>query len=253
MERLPTELLLKVYASLGSIEDAIHLSWTSRKIYAVLANPTSYIHTMRSIIHSSETHRYDLQLQRLLELQKDVAKEVRETGTQIDVQRLAHAMPLHNDSPGSNFESRLYWAIKDEERKLTESQINDIVARYQGLHPLQDLYYTTPGDRIVNFHAADLVLLEQLEKVQDRNLPPPAGHTRKLDADQRARFHVALTHYWIVNLIRWISAHFKYRVDQTGFDSRYSLCPYRADIYRAHLYESSYPTWSGAPAQEFQF
>ncbi|KAF2813223.1 uncharacterized protein BDZ99DRAFT_556591 [Mytilinidion resinicola] len=229
---LPNELLVEVFSRLGGIDDVINLSQSFPGAQQVINTRGFYLSIMRAVILSSHTHRFDVQLCRLLALQKDLPNSLSATQPCIYITRDA---PLAVATFRDANELRLRDSILEAVHGISDDQIDDIVARYKGLRTLQSLYLLTPPTApFLDPNLQDNELLRSSDAVQARN-PEPAdadllsnasqrlGYTRVLDSAQRGRFHAAVTHYWILHIVRWTQCHFGYLYPSMGSNLRYDI------------------------------
>ncbi|KAF2495931.1 hypothetical protein BU16DRAFT_526465 [Lophium mytilinum] len=231
---LPNELLVEVFSRLGDVGDVINLSQSFRAAQDVLDTRGFYLSIMRSVIKLSHTHRFDVQLCRLLELQKDLPNSLSAAEPCIYIIRDLTFGPISTFRDAN--ELRLHDSILEPVDWISDNQIDDIVARYKGLHTLQSLYLLTPPTApFLDPNLQDNELLRGLDAVQSRDLSEISdadlllnasqrlGYTRVLDFAQRGRFHAAVTHYWILHIVRWTQCHFGYLYPRTGSNLRYDI------------------------------
>jgi hypothetical protein len=114
----------------------------------------------------------------------------------------------------------------------TDDMICDILARYQGLRVLENIWLerelqeqdflsvddTSDAQRFVHRFAT---LVDREQKFRDGDLPrrnPNTPHTwyyTELNADQRERFYAAVTCVWLLNEVRWVLTNFAYPANFT--------------------------------------
>jgi hypothetical protein len=219
---LPPEILEQIYHFLGSIDDVHHLGRACKKTHHVVRRQNIYIEIMRSVIHQSPQHRYDYQLCRMLHLHQRIVTHFEQHIVQLPVTQ--HPVYYLNV-----WESDLELATHPSplEAAWTDEVVCDILARYQGLRILEDLWLERQlkdTDFISVDNTSDAqrlgldydTLIGRNEDFEDGEIPkrnPNMPHTRlytSLDADQRGRFHAAVTSVWLLNEIRWVLTNFLY-------------------------------------------
>ncbi|CAN9113020.1 unnamed protein product [Alternaria alternata] len=224
---LPPEILEQIYHYLGSIDDVHHFGRMCSKTHHVIQKQNIYLEIMRSIIHSSPQHRYDFQLCRSLDLHRKIVAHLER-----------HPMPFAASQPGvfsfSIWETQLMQTARScsSPAEWTDDMICDILARYQGLRVLENIWLerelqeqdflsvddTSDAQRFVHRFAT---LVDREQKFRDGDLPrrnPNTPHTwyyTELDADQRERFYAAVTCVWLLNEIRWVLTNFAYPANFT--------------------------------------
>ncbi|KAH7095508.1 hypothetical protein FB567DRAFT_460445 [Paraphoma chrysanthemicola] len=210
---LPPELLQPIFQHLGSIDDVHYLMRTCTKTYEAMRRPRDYVNIMRSIISQSPQH---------------LVTELRHNNNQI------HATPLIPGYILNPWEKNFAAAItegKFEYRSRPESYsdelVYEILARYQGLRVLEDLWLKrqlTATDFLAPDEAVDCDdlfhtyrnLIRRNELFEDRELQsrcrrtPETRYYNRLNADQRARFYAAVVKVWLLNEIRWFLTSFSY-------------------------------------------
>jgi hypothetical protein len=112
---------------------------------------------------------------------------------------------------------------------LPDHIVYDILSRYQGLRVLEDLWLerqliesdyisaevSLEPDHVIHSYRS---LKSRHEHFQDKETPsrrpftPETADYTDLNADQRARFHAAVTYVWLLNEIRWVLTNFAYPV-----------------------------------------
>jgi hypothetical protein len=228
---LPAELLEMVLRFLGSIDDVHSLGRTCRKTYDVIRRPTRYVEIMRSVIEQAPQHRYDLQLCKMLCVHQAVVEHVQQHGTLLPA--------TQPDSFGYTFNSwenslslattpTAYYERCSSEH-LPDETVYDILARYQGLRVLEDLWLyrqLNASDYFSSDESPDAsalalahgyqVPVSRSELHREEELParrcvtPETIAYKMLNADQRARFYSAVIYVWLMNEIRWIFTNFQY-------------------------------------------
>ncbi|KAG9186713.1 hypothetical protein G6011_09821 [Alternaria panax] len=227
LTNLPPEILEQIYHYLGSIDDVHHFARTCIKTHHVIQGRTIYLGIMRSIIHSSPQHRFDFQLCTSLALHRKIVTHIER-----------HPSPLAASQPGafnfSTWEAQLmqtgYRGCSAAE--WTDDMICDVLARYQGLRVLENMWLerelqeqdflsvddTADAQRLVH-RFATLVDCEQRFRDGDlhrRNLNTPhTWYYNKFNADQRGRFYGAVVGVWLLNEIRWVLTNFAYPANFT--------------------------------------
>ncbi|KAF7676764.1 hypothetical protein GT037_004976 [Alternaria burnsii] len=224
---LPPEILEQIYHYLGSIDDVHHFGRMCSRTHHVIQKQNIYLEIMRSIIHSSPQHRYDFQLCRSLDLHRKIVAHLER-----------HPTPFAASQPGvfsfSIWETQLMQTARgcSSPAEWTDDMICDILARYQGLRVLENIWLerelqeqaflsvedTSDAQRFVHRFAT---LVDREQKFRDGDLPrrnPNTPHTwyyTELNADQRERFYAAITCVWLLNEIRWVLTNFAYPANFT--------------------------------------
>ncbi|KAF2833332.1 hypothetical protein CC86DRAFT_8359 [Ophiobolus disseminans] len=235
----PPELLELVFHHLGSIDDVHHLGRACKKTYSIVKRKTLYIEIMRSIIRKSPQHRFDLQLCRMLELHRNIVGHMQEKNSHLPATQSNQFMTTLN-----TWESALGLATAQITCEnmccsncLPSETIYEVLARYQGLRVLEDMWLQrqlTGSDYLSADQGSDAkeltaslrMLVDRYELYMADDLPPRSSstpetiHYTAFTADQRARFHSALTCVWLLNEIRWVFTNF---VFPTRFSVQVSL------------------------------
>ncbi|OCK83259.1 hypothetical protein K432DRAFT_322613 [Lepidopterella palustris CBS 459.81] len=233
---LSNELLVHIYSNLGSIDDALHLGRTCSTTHIILENPKFHLSIMRSIIMSSDIHRFDICLCKVLDLHSKFVDHYSSGGA------LISGAPTSSPHPTSNtfgyFDQELWERVMQGPlHTLKDSHVYDILARWQGLRVLQDLYLArelTDYDYINPLNINPRFQMDRLDTLQDRSYshysrchPQAHGtlqpHSRVLDSHQTARFYSAVTYYWLINEIRWCLSHITFKNIQYLFGLRYTF------------------------------
>jgi hypothetical protein len=226
---LPLELLEMIFHFLGSIDDVHKFAITCKKTYDTVQRSIVYMDIMRSIIRQSPQHRYELQLSKILVLHRNIVEHMQQ-----------HSTPLPATQPNplgyvfNNWERELTVAttptvchIKGCLNCLPDEVVCDILARYQGLRVLENLWLERQlgqGDYFSADKSSDTndivnsyqVLVDRHEMYMDGESSSRAWMTPEtlsytaFNADQRARFHSAVTCIWLLNEIRWVLTNFAY-------------------------------------------
>jgi hypothetical protein len=222
LTNLPPEILEQIYHLLGSIDDVHHLGRACAKTHHVIQRRNIYLEIMRSIIYSSPQHRYDFQLCKALKLHRRIVAHIESHGSRLPAS--------HPGAPSLNsWESELRntAVVCNWPEEWTDDAICDVLARYQGLRILENMWLerelgeddflsvddTSDAQRLANGFE---VLVGRDEQFRDgdrasRNVKTP--HTRyysELNADQRGRFYAAVVCVWLLNEIRWVLTNFAY-------------------------------------------
>jgi hypothetical protein len=226
---LPPELLEMVLRFLGSIDDVHSLGRTCRKTYDVIRRPTVYVEIMRSVIGQAQQHRYDLQLCKMLHVHQAVVEHMQQHGTPLPATQPDPFRQIRNsweNSLASATTPPAYYERCGSEH-LPDETIHDILARYQGLRVLEDLWLRRQLNASDYFSADESpdasalvhgyqVPLSRSELHREGELPtrrcvtPETVTYKKLNADQRGRFYSAVTYVWLMNEIRWLFTNFQY-------------------------------------------
>lgn len=188
---------------------------------------------MRSVIGQASQHRFDVQLCKMLRLHRAVVEHMQQHGTHL---------PATQPSPfGYTFnawESALASATTttacDEgccSKCLPDDTVYDVLARYQGMRVLEDLwlhrqlnasdYFSmdeSPDANALALVHGYQVVINRSELHREGEIPtrrcitPETAVYRRLNADQRGRFYSAVTYVWLLNEIRWVLTNFQYPV-----------------------------------------
>jgi hypothetical protein len=103
---------------------------------------------------------------------------------------------------------------------LPDSLVHDILARYQGLSVLKqmwlareltasDLFYDVPDEKAFRSKYTYVVEREEGLDLPARRDPVSQTYTT-FNVDQRNRFHAAITSVWLLNEVRWYLTNFQY-------------------------------------------
>lgn len=242
LQDLPGELLELIFRSLASIDDVHSFGRTCRKSHLVIRRPTLYVSIMRSVISKATQHRYDHQLCKMLDLHREVVKRVQYgTAMLIPATRAGPQGYIFNAWENSLSFSTTPTACDEANCStcLSDETIYEILARYQGLRVLEQLwlerqlnasdYFSvdkSPTACALDLEHAFKVIVNRNELFKDGEIParrsttPETQHYKALNADQRARFYAAVTHVWLLNEIRWTFTNFTY---PTRFDVQIQL------------------------------
>lgn len=242
LQDLPAELLELIYRSLASIDDVHSFGRSCRKSHLVIQRPRIYVSIMRSVIAKAPQHRYEHQLCKMLDLHREVVKSVRD-GT---ISRLPATQAGPQGYIFNSWETALAFATTPTACShatcpncLSDETVYEILARYQGLRVLEYIwlerqltasdYFSvdeSPTACALDLEHAFKVVVNRNELYRDGEIPtrrsttPETQHYKALNADERARFHAAVTHVWLMNEIRWVLTHFAY---PTRFDVQIHL------------------------------
>jgi hypothetical protein len=224
---LPPEILEQIYHFLGSIDDVHHLGRACTKTHRVIQQRNIYLEIMRSVIYSSTQHRYDFQLCKALDLHRKIVGHLERHTSPLTASQLGpfsfNAWEMLLMRTATKCGSPSEW--KDE-------AICDVLARYQGLRVLEDMWLerelqgpdflsvddTSDAQRLV--HGFE-TLVNREQKFRDGDLPSRNPHTQhtwyynKFNADQRGRFYAAVVCVWLLNEIRWVLTNFAYPANFT--------------------------------------
>ncbi|KAF2631999.1 hypothetical protein BU25DRAFT_406521 [Macroventuria anomochaeta] len=225
---LPPEVLELVYHHLDSIDDVHSFGRAHSKTYHIIKRQTVYTEIMRSIIGRSWAHRYDLQLCNIIQLHRDVVRHFQQHGQPFPVSS------EHSGQGYNEWESRLASTTIVPECAygpcaacIPDVLVYDILARYQGMRMLEDIWLsrqleetdllaadaTQDEKELVRRYACVLGRVQDFEQgdLEARSMKVPATHGyTKLNSDQRGRFHSAVTFVWILNELRWVLTNFVY-------------------------------------------
>jgi hypothetical protein len=222
---LPQELLVLIYHFLGSIDDVHREGRASRKTYEAIQSPPIYLNVMRSIIRQASQHRYGLELCKMLDLHKDVVECMQQHRSQLQITQPNPFGYVYND-----WENYLHFATTPTTCKtrccancLPDETVYSILARYQGLQVLEDLwregqfissdYFSigkSPSADALNLLGSYQVIVNHSElfrygEMPSRRRQTPATLTyTRLNSDQRARFYSAVIYVWPLNEIQWV-------------------------------------------------
>jgi len=226
---LPVEVLEMIFHYLGTIDDVHLFGRTCTKTAGVIERQTTYTNIMRSVVTRASQHRYDAQLYWILKFHGHVVCHFQNDGgilpaTQSNV--LGYEL--------NDWEKYLFCVTVPQDCKdticaycLPDQMVHDILARYQGLRVLENLWlerqlgdydYISVDDTSDpdDFSHAYNYLISRHQAFRDQELAPrsspeSADYTT-LKADQRARFHAAVTCIWLLNEIRWALTNFTYPI-----------------------------------------
>jgi hypothetical protein len=231
LRSLPPELLETIFRFLASIDDVHSLGRACKKTHDVIRRPAIYVDIMRSILRQAPQHRHDLQLCKMLDLHKDIVEYTQRYNTQLS--------PTQADASGFTFndwESALALATTPTACDdtccrdcLPDETVYSILARYQGLRILEDLWLErqlnasdyfaadeSPDADALGLEHAYRVVVNRSELYRDGEISsrrcktPETMEYTTLNADQRARFYSAVTYVWLVNELRWVLTNFTY-------------------------------------------
>lgn len=238
---LPYELLGQIYHHLGSIDDVHYLGRTCKLTHHVIQHKSSYVDIMRSVISQAPQHRYDVQLCQMLRLHGAIVSHFERGGhplpttmstrLEYSLNEWEEALLCAASSPDPTCNVRLCSSC------LTDEMVYDILARYQGLHVLQDVWLerqlnesdylpanrSLNENRLLNFYQILVGRGRQFRDgeiyARDTNTPETETYI-KFNGDQRGRFHVATVYVWLLNEVRWVLTNFRY---PTRFDLQIHL------------------------------
>ncbi|KAF2661432.1 hypothetical protein K491DRAFT_647843 [Lophiostoma macrostomum CBS 122681] len=224
---LPNELLAQIFENLASIDDVHYLGRCCKATYEIIRDQSAYVKIMRSVIRHSQVHRFDIQLCQMLDVHNTVVSHFQMGGLPFIPTPLSHRGLSHTNV--SKLELDLAQAINDNEEevgthgptKLTDGRIYDILARWQGLRVLRDLWLARQLKRedYLTLNAESPTLFSQaFEKLVDRHWTCPDKVPARFtfhdadyitfNPDQYARFYAATTNLWLMNEIRWVLTHY---------------------------------------------
>jgi hypothetical protein len=229
--QLPPEILELVFHGLGSIDDVHHLARACRKTYDVIRRQNIYVEIMRSVISHSAQHRFDLQLCSLLNLHRYIVGHMQSGGVQFPAtQATPYGYSLNYVEKQLEYSvAPIQFGLTESLESLSDATVYDILARYQGLQVLQKIWLERQlkdGDHLAVDDCSDPTELTRLYAILiDRDSDFRDGHRivlsrnpktpetqayTTLNADQKARFHSAVTSVWMLNEIRWVLTNFVY-------------------------------------------
>ncbi|KAF1915161.1 hypothetical protein BDU57DRAFT_498901 [Ampelomyces quisqualis] len=208
LQSLPSELIELIFRFLGSIDDVHYLGRACQKTFSIIQRQALYVSIMRSVITQAPQHRYDLQLYKN-PLPATWANQLPHASNDWECALVGAT------TPNSCAKTSCTQCLPDE-------VIYDILARYQGLQVLEDLWLERQVDAS-DFFSADespdanaltlargyQVVINRDEMYRDGELPARRSTTlgaaehATLKPDQRARFYSAVTFVWFLNEIRW--------------------------------------------------
>lgn len=225
---LPPELLRPIFHYLGSIDDVHYLGRTCTKTYEAIRRPRDYVNIMRSVISQGPQHRYDMQLSRMLRIHGAVVDELRQNNNQIQATSFNSGYILNQwERSFSAAITESTSEIRSRLESYSDELIYEILARYQGLRVLEDIWLKrqlTASDFLAPDEALEADdLLHTYRTINQRNelfmdgdmqsrrlKTPETWHYKRFNADQRARFYVAVVRLWLLNEIRWFLTSFSY-------------------------------------------
>jgi hypothetical protein len=228
---LPQELLVLIYHSLESIDDVHHMARTCRKAHEALQSQAIYLDIMRSVIGQAPQHRYDLQLCRMLDLHQDVVERMQQNSNQLPA-----TQPNPLEYAYNEWEHRLGYAALPITCYdgccvdcLPDQTVCSILARYQGLRVLEDLWLErqlassdffsadeNPGSDALNLLCSYQAIIHRNELFNEGEIPsrrhqtPETSAYTRLNPDQRGRFYSAVIYVWLLNEIRWVLTNFTF-------------------------------------------
>jgi hypothetical protein len=224
---LPTELLTLVYKNLDSIDDVHHLALACKATYLAINPSSTYRGVMKRIICTSHQHKFDIVLCYLLELRKKIVHYFQSGGKR----NLIGTGPgdTHHTIAMALRDGFREFALKDDPMspytEISDSYLDEILARWQGLRVLQSLWLErelVDDDYLVPDHtrrrpafAAAYKALHARGWGYENELVKSGRETHCLDgrgfnAEQKIRFHAAVTRIWTLNEIRWIFTNFDF-------------------------------------------
>jgi hypothetical protein len=231
---LPQELLVLIFNFLGSIDDVHNLGRTYRKAHGALQSRPIYLDIMRSVIGQAPQHRYDLQLCRILDLHQDVVEHMQQQSNN----QLPATQPNPLGYSYNEWEHSLGHATTPTTcddacgvECLRDETVCIILARYQGLRVLEDLWLQrqlsssdyisvdeSPGADALELLSSYQAIIDRNELFKDGELPsrrrqtPETSAYTHLNSDQRGRFYSAVIYVWLLNEIRWVLTNFAFPV-----------------------------------------
>lgn len=245
---LPPELLESIYHHLSTIDDVHSLGRTHSKTLNVIERRTVYTKIMRSIIGRSWVHRFDLQLCSILDLHRKIVQHFRDGGT---------SLPMNSDQGHQSYNQ---WEEELAESTIVQdcssgpcptcipdTVVYDILARYQGLRVIQDLWLTRQIDESDLLAADDVLDVDDdeflrryrclLDRSQDFRQGDLASRMKKdlvtrsytqMNPDQSGRLYSAIVFIWILNELRWALTNFQYPLRSYRYIEILDRC--RADL-----------------------
>jgi hypothetical protein len=211
---LPQELLVLIFNFLGSIDDVHNLGRTYRKAHGALQSRPIYLDIMRSVIGQAPQHRYDLQLCRILDLHQDIVEHMQQQSNN----QLPATQPNPLGYSYNEWEHSLGHATTPTTcddacgvECLRDETVCIILARYQGLRVLEDLWLQrqlsssdyisvdeSPGADALELLSSYQAIIDRNELFKDGELPsrrrqtPETSAYTRLNSDQRGRFYSAV-------------------------------------------------------------
>jgi hypothetical protein len=231
LRSLPPELLESIFRFLGSIDDVHSLGRVCRKTHDVIQRHAIYVDIMRSIIGQAPQHRYDLQLCKMLDLHKDIVEYTQRYASSLSATQADALGFTFNDWENALALATTPSVCEDTCCRdcLSDETVYIILARYQGLRVLEDIWLerqlnasdyfsadeSPEADALTLEHAYRVVVnrseLYRDEEISSRNCKTPeTAEYKTLNADQRGRFYSAVTYVWLVNELRWVLTNFNY-------------------------------------------
>lgn len=213
LTQLSNEVLTIIFHHLGSIDDVHHLARTCRLLSKIIQGKDQsriYKKIMRSVIINAPHHRFDIQLCRMLDHHAEVVRHFVNGGQapspnspELLIQRPVAEVILNKTELDGSCEP---------EDILSDEHVCDILARWQGLRFLQDLWLARElGDSDylpVNPKGASAAADFVSNRDTLRGLSHSGRRTRSdvytsFKAYQQERFHATVTKLWLLNEIRW--------------------------------------------------
>ncbi|PSN61082.1 hypothetical protein BS50DRAFT_593413 [Corynespora cassiicola Philippines] len=187
------ELLLKIYLHLHSIDDAIHFARCTKRLFAVF--DTKRLQIMKNIVLNSSIHTHDIALCHFQDAYHEFPTE--------QLPGSFGHMPVELRPLPLRFEQCLH------ANSLSDRQVWDVVARWQGLKSLQHLYLDpkinrrymessclTGDNEPPEMEAVDILqLFRNDKKHEDPSTEVPT--TIVFSPSEKGRFYKALTGYWL--------------------------------------------------------
>lgn len=245
---LPPELIQSIYHHLDTIDDVHSLGRTHSKIFHVIERRTVYTEIMRSIIGRSWVHKYDLQLCSILDLHRKIVQHFRDGGMPLSVSSDQGRQSYNQwEESLANSTVLLECPFGPCPTCIPDTVVYDILARYQGLRVMQDLWLTRQIEKPDLLAADDVLDVDDdeflrrykclLDRSQDFRQGDLASRTKKdlatrsytqLNPDQSGRLYSAIVFIWILNELRWVLTNFQYPLRSHRYIGILDKC--RADL-----------------------
>jgi hypothetical protein len=214
---LPFEIIEMIYLHLGSIDDVHSLGRAFKYAYAVMQERKEYLDIMRAIIYHSPCHRFDVQLCQMLDLHRDIVQHFQGGGPPFKP-TLPSPLGVENTNI-SPMEERILSSFSNASlpegpSSISDNRVCEILARWQGLRLLQDLWLARDLDEAdylpVDFTQNPKTFVDAYTVLQERYEDPEPPPELYCNFDHRTRFHSSITRLWLMNELRWVWTNFTY-------------------------------------------
>jgi hypothetical protein len=245
---LPPELLESIYHHLDTIDDVHSLSRSHSKTFHTIERRTVYTEIMRSMIGRSWVHRYDLQLCSIIDLHRKIVQHFRNDGIPFPATSdESHRRYNQWEEPLASTTVVAACPFGPCSTCIPDATVHDILARYQGLRVLEDLWLKRQieepdllaADAIMDVDDDEFLcrykcLLGRSQDCEQGDLPSRSKWDRatlsytELSPDQRGRLYSAIIFVWILNELRWVLMNFQFPLRSYRYIEILDKC--RADL-----------------------